>query len=205
MYVAPIFQMTDPDKVVSFIRSNPFGVLVASHSNIPLASHIPFWLTEEEGSYFLLGHLTIGNELVGAIEGADQVLAIFQGAHGYISPSWYEKQNVPTWNYQAVHVYGRATLLSGPELENHVRELMDSYEGHIPGGRKYDDMTPEYREKELRGIKGFKIKVENVEASYKLSQNRTDKDYTNIVAQLKKSDHPGDHGLADAMEENRPL
>ncbi|WP_339790748.1 FMN-binding negative transcriptional regulator [uncultured Imperialibacter sp.] len=204
MYVAPYFQMTDADKVLDFIKSNPFGILVASQSNIPLASHIPFWLEERDGSYFLTGHLSIANELASVLEKVDQVLVIFQGSHGYISPSWYEKQNVPTWNYQAVHIYGSAALLSGPELEAHVKELMDSYESNIPGGRKYEDMTADYREKELRGIKGFRIKIENVEAAYKLSQNRNEKDHANIIEQLKKSANPHDHELAKLMEENRP-
>lgn len=205
MYVAPHFRVTDPEKVLEFIRSNPFGILVASQSNIPLASHIPFWLEEREGNYFLLGHLSIANELVNVLLGANQVLAIFQGSHGYISPSWYEKQNVPTWNYQAVHIYGSAALVSDADLELHVGELMNAYEGNIPGGRKYEDMEPDYRQRELRGIKGFRIRIENVEASYKLSQNRNDQDYGNIVEQLKSSGNPHDLELARVMEENRTM
>lgn len=204
MYVAPQFRVTDPELVLDFIKSNPFGILIASQSNIPLASHIPFWLEEREGGYFLLGHLAIANELVSVLETTGQVLAIFQGSHGYISPSWYEKQNVPTWNYQAIHIYGSVTLLSDADLELHVAELMNAYEALVPGGRKYEGLEHDYRQRELRGIKGFRIKIENVEAAYKLSQNRNDKDYQNIVEQLKSSGNPHDHELARTMEENRP-
>ncbi len=205
MYVAPHFQMTDPEEVLGFIKSNPFGILVASQSNIPQASHIPFWLTEEGGSFYLLGHLSVANELIKVLEGAHQALAIFQGSHGYISPSWYEKQNVPTWNYQAIHIYGSVSFLTAEQLEAHVAELMNSYEANISGGRKYEDMSKDYRDKELKGIRGFRIKVENVEASYKLSQNRNDTDHKNIVNELKKSEYSADHDLALAMEKQRKL
>lgn len=203
MYVAPKNRITDSEEVIAFIKANPFGIMVAAESNIPIASHIPFGLEEEEGQYFLYGHLSIANELCGALTGATQVLAIFQGPHAYISPSWYEAPNVPTWNYQSVHVYGIPTLLNERELEVHVKKLMEAYESRMPKGRKYEEMTVEYQQKELRGIKGFRMKIENVEAAYKLSQNRNDADHENIVKELKNTGNPVDGYVADAMGRNR--
>lgn len=205
MYVPSRFQMTDTKEVVGFIRSNPFGILVASKNNIPIASHIPFWLEQKGDDYFLSGHLAVANELVKALETGPDVLAIFQGPHAYISPSWYEQPNVPTWNYQAVHVYGEAGLMSEQDAEEHVKILMEAYESAMPSGRKYTDMTEDYRHMELRGIRGFRLRIDNVEASYKLSQNRNDKDYKNIISELEASGDQLNRQVASEMKRRRRL
>lgn len=202
MYVNHYSRIEDPNKVIDFIKAHPFGILVSTQrdTGLPIASHVPFWLKEADGDYFLLFHLARANELIAALRQHAQVLAIFQGPHAYISPSWYRDANVPTWNYQAVHVYGTPAPLSAEALEEHVAEIMDAYESKFAAGRRYGDFTADYKERALRGIEGFSVKIENVEAAFKLSQNRTPEDFQNIVEQLKNSPASLDKELAEEME-----
>ena len=202
MYVNRYSRVTDAAEVIDFLRAHPFGILVANHADtgIPIASHVPFCLKQEGDDFYLLCHLARGNELIEALRPDLPSLAIFQGPHAYISPSWYQQANVPTWNYQSVHVYGNSRRLSSGELEEHVAQMMDSYEHKMPKGRQYADFTDENKQRELKGIEGFSIKIDNIEASYKLSQNRTSDDYSNIIQKLRESENGMDRQLAEEME-----
>ncbi len=202
MYVNRYSRIADPNEVINFINAHPFGTLVAMQNatGVPIASHIPFWLEQQGDDFFLLFHLAKANDLVDALVAGSKPLAIFQGPHAYISPSWYEKPNVPTWNYQAVHVYGTARPLTVAELESHVAQIMNTYESGFPKGRKFEDFSKKYVEAELKGIEGFAMKIEDVEAAYKLSQNRSAADYSNIVHELRKTGNETDRALASEME-----
>lgn len=128
---------------------------------------------------------------------------IFNGPHAYISSSWYEHENVPTWNYQAVHVYGKASLIEGIALEQDLTSLLEKYESFRENPVLWDKLSPELLQQEMKGIKGFKIKVEEVQAAYKLSQNRNASDYANIIKELYKEENPHADALAEAMKKNR--
>src|SRR5690606_28043582 len=113
----------------------------------------------------------------------------FQGPHAYISSSWYEKENVPTWNYQAVHLYGAAKLMDEAELKADLAKLMQKYEQHREHPVLWETLSSEMLEKELKGIVGFKIHVTEVQAAFKMSQNRNETDYRNIIDHLKKEEN----------------
>src|SRR5678815_5111017 len=128
-----------------------------------------------------------------------EVLVIFQGPHTYISPTWYNHVNVPTWNYQAVHVYGRPQLVTEyEEAYQLLKRLIDRHErsGHY----KMESLPQEFVEKEIKGIMAFRIAVTRIEANYKLSQNRNDEDYRNIVSHLEEREDELSHGVAEAMK-----
>ncbi|TKI82221.1 FMN-binding negative transcriptional regulator, partial [Bacillus wiedmannii] len=102
----------------------------------------------------------------------------------YISSSWYEHEEVPTWNYQAVHIYGKASILDKEELIDELTTMLKKYEEHRKNPILWDKLSPALLETELKGIVGFKIKVGDIQAAYKLSQNRNETDYINIIDKL---------------------
>lgn len=104
MYIPKFYKVTDPDEIREFVRHHSFGTLVTTRKGRPIATHLPLQFVQEEEQYWVTGHMAYGNPQWGTFEDADEVLVMFQGPHAYISSSWYEQENVPTWNYQAVHL-----------------------------------------------------------------------------------------------------
>lgn len=144
--------------------------------------------------------MAYGNPQWRTFETAEDVLVIFQGPHSYISSSWYEHENVPTWNYQAVHVYGKAVILTEDELKQDLTWLLQKYEKHRKNPVLWENLSPQLLEKELKGIVGFKIKIQEVQAVDKLSQNRNEADYQNIIHKLYEEKTMNSHQVAKVME-----
>lgn len=116
MYIPKYYQVTNPDEIWEFVQSNSFGTIVTVKQGRPVATHLPLQLIKEGDTCYLTGHMAYGNPQWRTFADSEDVLVMFQGSHAYISSSWYEEENVPTWNYQAVHVYGQASILSEEEL-----------------------------------------------------------------------------------------
>ena len=203
MYVPKYYKVSDLEEIKEFIQHNSFATIVSIRKGKPIAAHIPVLLKKIEGDYYLTGHLAYGNPLWKTFEEVQDILVIFNGPHAYISSSWYEHENVPTWNYQAVHVYGKASLIEGIALEQDLTSLLEKYESFRENPVLWDKLSPELLQQEMKGIKGFKIKVEEVQAAYKLSQNRNASDYANIIKELYKEENPHAEALAEAMKKNR--
>lgn len=200
MYIPKFYKVTDSDEILEFIQMNSFGTLVTTRKGRPIATHLPMQITKEGADSFITGHMAYGNPQWRTLEAAEDVLIMFQGPHAYISSSWYEQENVPTWNYQAVHVYGSAHILSEEELKQDLANLLHKYEHHREHPVLWDTLSPSLLEKELKGIVGFKIRVTETQAAYKLSQNRNETDYGNIVARLEDEPNPDSKQVADAMK-----
>jgi transcriptional regulator len=134
----------------------------------------------------------------------DEVLVIFSGPHAYVSPRWYEEQErVPTWNYAAVHAYGRPRLISAPEdkLKNQRQLVAQLDPEWLP---KFDALSPQYIEKMLDGIVNFEIDVTRIDARWKLSQNRGRREMELIAARLEKSDDTMVRALAALHRQHLP-
>ena len=200
MYIPKYYKVSDFDEIRKFVQHNSFGTLVTTKGSRPLATHLPLQLIKEGEDTYLTGHMAYGNPQWRTLETCEEVLVMFQGPNAYISSSWYEQENVPTWNYQAVHLYGTATILSEEELKQDLTGLMEKYEKHRENPVLWDKLSPSLLEKELKGIVGFKIKVNEIQAAYKMSQNRNEKDYKNIIEHLHKEESPGSSQLAEVME-----
>ncbi|MBR0622117.1 FMN-binding negative transcriptional regulator [Bacillus pumilus] len=197
MHVPSFFQMKDMEKIKSFIQSNSFATVVTTTDEKPIATHIPVSFHQVEDSYVITGHMAIGNPQWKTFEENENVLVIFQGPHAYISSSWYEKEAVPTWNYQAVHVYGKAVLLEKGELVKELTTMLETYESHREQPVLWDTLSDELLEKQMKGIVGFKIIIDEVQAAFKLSQNRHERDYAHIIEKLEAE---GDLEMAEAMK-----
>lgn len=203
MYVPKYYKVSDLEEIKEFIQHNSFATIVSIRKGKPIAAHIPVLLKKIEDDYYLTGHLAYGNPLWKTFEEVQDILVIFNGPHAYISSSWYEQENVPTWNYQAVHIYGKASLIEGIDLEQDLTSLLEKYESFRENPVLWDKLSPELLQQEMKGIKGFKIKVEEVQAAYKLSQNRNASDYANIIKELYKEENPHADAVAEAMKKNR--
>lgn len=191
MYTPINYRVDDRGTIIRIIRENPFGVLVTGLT----ATHLPFTLEESDtGEIILTGHMARANPQSRSL--AQECLAIFQGPHGYISTEWYERENsVPTWDYLAVHCYGKPEVLPSEAHFAVVEELIRLMEpSFLP---KWDLLPDHYRNGLSKGITAFRMKVERMDATAKLSQDRTHSERNNIVRQLKGSQRESDHLLAD--------
>ncbi|AKL83159.1 PaiB [Bacillus atrophaeus UCMB-5137] len=200
MYIPKYYKVTNVDDIWDFVQNNSFGTIVTTAQGKPIATHLPLQLMKEGDTYYITGHIAYGNPQWRTFETCEDVLVMFQGPHAYISSSWYEKENVPTWNYQAVHLYGTASILNEEELKHDLTMLLQKYEKHRKNPVLWDKLSPQLLESQLKGIVGFKIKVGEIQASYKLSQNRNETDYMNIIDQLRKEGDPNSKQMAELME-----
>jgi len=204
MYVPKRYEENNVEELDAFIRTYGFAVLISYADNQPVATHVPLQLHKTaDGQKFLYGHFAKANPQWKSFELQKSVLAIFSGPHAYITPRWYDHMNVPTWNYAAVHVYGSPIVVSDEkEVRIMLAELVRQYE---PDGKyTVDSLSKEYYDDHVKAIVGFKIKIERMEAAFKLSQNRHEKDYRNIIDQLQKTDDNQAVGIAKLMEQKNP-
>jgi transcriptional regulator len=202
MYISKLYREEDREKILEFLRQNEFAILVAHDGEKLTASHLMMAVLEEGERLFINGHMSKANPLWKTFENNPEVLVIFQGPHTYISPTWYNHVNVPTWNYQAVHIYGKPRIISERD-ENYA--LLSHLVTRHEGSTKYrlETLPQDFVEKEMKGIVAFQLEVTRIEANYKLSQNRNDDDYHNVISQLEKREDEMSHGVAEAMKSQR--
>lgn len=204
MYIPSFFKVDNTEEIHDFIHHNGFGIVISQTNEKLLASHIPLLLAKNsKGKNVLTGHLSRANPQWKSFESEKQVLIIFQGPHTYISSSWYDHNNVPTWNYMAAHVYGTLRFLTDEELLNSLRILTDKYEAHSEHPVSVHTMDPHMLSSQLKGIVGFEIEVEEIQAAYKLSQNRDDKNFLRIIDELEKKGDENSTRIAEKMKRNR--
>lgn len=204
MHIIKYFREEDRQKIVEFLRQNDFATLVVYDGEKPVASHLLMEVIEEGERLLINGHMSRANPLWKLFEKTPEVLVIFQGAHTYISPTWYNHVNVPTWNYQAVHLYGEPRLITDmAETYGILQRLTNRYE--TTTAYKLETLPQDFVEKEMRGVAAFQIEVCRIEANYKLSQNRDEESYGSIVNHLEKRADDFSHEVAKAMRQNRSL
>jgi transcriptional regulator len=202
MHIIKYFREENHEKILTFLRQNDFATLVAYDGEKPVASHLLMEIIEDGERLYVNGHMSRANPLWRMLEGNPEVLVIFQGPHTYISPTWYNHLNVPTWNYQSVHLYGRPRVINDKsETYGILKRLVDRYETNSP--YRLESLPQDFVEKEMRGVAAFQIEVIRIEANYKLSQNRDDESYRSIVDHLEQRRDDFSHGIAEAMKQNR--
>ncbi|RFS15410.1 FMN-binding negative transcriptional regulator [Emticicia sp. C21] len=202
MYIPKIFKNENPEEIEEFIRQNSFGILVSLKNGIPLATHIPIELEERDGKKVLCGHLARANEQWRSFDENKEVLTIFIGPHAYISASWYKGESVPTWNYVAVHVYGKIRIIEGQDLWQSLKKLVDKYEQASENPVSIETMSEKMVENQMRAIVGFEIEITDIQAKYKLSQNRNPEDYQRVVEHLQQSPDPIARHVSELMQKD---
>jgi transcriptional regulator len=202
MYIPKLYLAEDRARILEFMRAHEFITLVVCEQGRPLASHLLVEVSEEKGEVQILGHMSKANPIWKLFDEKSEGLVIFEGPHAYISPTWYNHVNVPTWNYQSVHAYGIPRPLTGPEYQAALSRLVARHEGS--SAYRLESLPPDYVEKNINGTVGFKIRVDRLEAAYKLSQNRDDEDHRRIILELEKRADELSHQVAAEMRKNRP-
>ena len=201
LYIPPLFRVEDREAVCDLVEKNAFGTLVSSGASGLHVSHIPFVLEREGDSIRLLGHVARANPQWEALESAQHVVAIFQGPHAYISPSWYANHpSVPTWNYAVAHAHGKAQLMDEAELHDLLMRLSSTYEAASAKPWRMSELAPDYVGTMLKSIVGFAIEVERLEGKFKLSQNRP-AEIPRVIAALEAR---GEGAMAAFMREHPP-
>jgi transcriptional regulator len=208
MYTPSYFKETRIEALHGLIHDYPFATVVLHTDAGLVANHLPF---EMVGDNLLHGHVARGNELRQA-DGAE-VLLIFRGPDGYISPNWYPSKHetgreVPTWNYAVVHVHGRLRVVEDAVwLRKLLETLTDRHESGLPAPWKVSDAPEDHIEKSLHGIVGLEIAIDHIEGKFKLSQNHPEANRLGVIHGLRQRDGDGDAELADLMaqqEDSRP-
>lgn len=206
MYIHPLNTWENDSEIQDFLKKNAFATLVSQVNGKPWATHIPFVLDQDsKGNYVLHTHVAKANLQWKTLQENKEVMVIFQGPHAYISSSWYTHENVPTWNYLAVHVYGKVRILEGDELIHHLKLLVDRYEDGRPNRVSVETMSESYFKSQIRALVGIEIQITEVHASAKLSQNRDNENYKNIISELDKSPFPLDKEVAEEMRKIREI
>jgi transcriptional regulator len=203
MYIPKSYKNENLSEVKQFIQSNSFGILVSQNNGKSIATHIPLELSKNKlGKDIIQGHVAKANSHWHLFKNNSEVLAIFTGPHGYISSSWYDFEEVPTWNYIAVHVYGVIKIIEGEELYNSLKQLVDKYESTSKNPIKIEELSKKTM-RQIHGIVGFEIEITDIQAAYKLSQTYNDKNHQNIISELESSKKLSDKNIADAMKTER--
>ena len=209
MYVPEIFALKDPAETARVLREHSFGLLVTAPEGRIHSSHLPFLFEPESGRRGrLLGHMARANpqwkDFAALDESEGEALVVFQGEHGYISPSWYgEGPAVPTWNYLAVHAYGRPRIIDAPEdVRALLERLVAVHESGAARPWSMESQTDTYLQRMMRGIVAFELPIARLEAKAKLSQNKNAADRAGVMAALESSPRGDDRRLAAVMMAN---
>ena len=197
MYVPKQYAVNDPKEIHAFLKAHPFGTIITSDGQKPIATHVPLRLHETEGKLSFTTHIAKANPQWKTIE-QQTVLVIVQGPDAYVSASWYGHEDVSTWNYQAVHLYGQAKIMTETELEEELAGLLRDHEGEREDAVVWEELSEPVKRQKY-GVVGFRIDVSEIEAAFKLSQNRTDEDHARIVSELEEEGCP----MADVMRDKR--
>jgi transcriptional regulator len=200
MYVPSHFAEKDRERIVALMTQHGFATLVSVVNGETVVTHAP--VQYDPTRNILIGHMARANPHASALTEGATVKAIFHGPHAYVSPAWYANPGVPTWNYASVHVTGTLRMIEEPEAKwQIVKDLSAQYEAGSATIWQADTHKERFW-KLLEMIVGFEVVITNIEAKFKLSQNRDFRDQQNVIANLEKSVGSEARGVADLMREN---
>lgn len=203
MYKAPYFTTDNQEEILEFMHKNTFVTLVGFDGEFPVATQVPVKTLVDGEVIKLIGHIMTKTDHCKAFERNPNVLAIFTGAHAYISASVYENPvSASTWNYKTVQTKGKIRLLNSEETYQVIKNLTDKYENPESSPAAFNKMDETYIQKHLKAITGFEIMVSNIEHVFKMSQNHSTKNQESIIANLEKSEDPVAKEVAKEMKKN---
>ena len=204
MYIPADFKMNDAAEIRAFVQAHPFGTLLTNVKQVPQVTHLPMQLLTDDAENDSLNlHLSKANPHASGLENGESAIAVFVGTNGYISPRWYAaKDNVPTWNYTAVHAIGTLRKIENEEeLMKLVDQLTIEHEAGAESPWRADWSVAKIR-KMVKAIVGFELKVERWEGKKKVGQNRSAEDQASLKRNLENSGDPAYQMLAKQMKTN---
>lgn len=200
MYIPELYRNENREAITDFLQKNSFGILVNQTDGKLWATHIPMLLVvNDAGNEVLQGHISKENPQWKSFKTDNKILAIFSGPHAYISSSWYDHENVPTWNYSAVHIYGTVKILEESDALHSLKTLVDKYEATSENPTRIEELSKKTMS-QVRGIVAFEIAIDEIQAVHKMSQNRDEKNYANIITELEKTGKPAETEVAKIMK-----
>ena len=192
MYNYPHYKEHDKKKILEFMQNHPFITLIGTDKSGRIeATQIPVLVEEKEGRLFIYGHIAKKSDHHQAFEENPDALALFTGAHTYVSGTWYSgnPHQASTWNYISIHARGQIKFLDEAGLVELLKKLSLHFENNnLTSSTIYDNLPGEYKEKLIKAILAFELEVTEMDNVHKLSQNRDEKSYDNIVQQLKQQE-----------------
>jgi len=194
MYNLPYFKEEDKEVVLKFMRDHPFVFLTGvNEENKPVATQVPVFIDEKDGKLFLTGHIMKSNDHHKAFEKNPNVLAVFTGPHVYVSGTWYSNpQQASTWNYMSVHAKGTIRFGNEDDLIAILKRLTLHYENNNTASTTiFDNLPSEYTRPLMKAIVAFEVEITSVENVFKLSQNRDEKSFHNIMSKLNEQGSDG--------------
>jgi transcriptional regulator len=205
MYIPKNFELKDHAKALDFVKRFHFGTVVTTdNARKPIATHLPFVLEyqEEQKKPLLFSHLARANDQWRYFDNKE-VLCIFQAPHAYISPEWYNReQSVPTWDYEAVHIYGKVSLIND---EKGVIDVLEKSIDFFEQGyrKKWEKLDNSYKKKLFNGLVAFSVSINEIQAVQKLSQDRNSQEKETIVTHLSNSTAEHERMVAESMKKLR--
>lgn len=206
MYNFSYFKEKDRQAILDFLEKHPFAFLTGSNpEGKQCATQIPILYEERNGDLFLQGHIMRNTDHHKAFNENPNVLAVFTGPSTYVSASWYTNPQIgSTWNYMSVHISGQIEYMSNDELVDFMRRFTLKFErGNKSSRTIYDNLPDSFLSKMMPAIVGFQIKAEKIDNVFKLSQNRDEESYTNIISKLEEQG--GDSALIAKEMRKRQL
>ncbi|MBC5834613.1 FMN-binding negative transcriptional regulator [Flavobacterium sp. F372] len=200
MYIPDIYVNENRSEILRFIEENSFAILVNQSNSKINATNIPLFIEKSNDNQLILsGHISKLNPQSENFAENGTVLAIFSGAHSYISSSWYDYEEVPTWNYLAVHVEGKIEILNEEQKLIHLENLVNKYEKNSENPISTKTLS-EKTMLQANGILAFNIIVSNIDAVKKLSQNKSENNKKSIISHLEKLGDEGSKSIAKEMK-----
>ena len=205
MFNLSIYDETDQEKVISFMKENSFAVITGLGDEYPVATHIPLEIEiRDDGKIFLSGHMMKKTDHHLAFEKNPNVLVIFNGPHCYVSASWYSTPGIgSTWNYITVHAKGTMRFKDEEGTYQAVKAITNKYEGTETNGA-FDKLPQEYVQRMVKAIVGFSIEVETLDNIFKLSQDRDHQSRHNIVSHLMERGDADSKAIAEEISNRNP-
>ncbi len=202
MYIPKANQFTDKDEIIEFMKRFSFATIITATDNLPIATHLPFLISEENEHIILTSHFARANPQWKDIE-INKVLVIFSEPHAYISPKHYDNErNVPTWNYVSVHAYGQGKIISDTDKVIELLErTINNYEAAYK--QQWDSFPVDYKLNLSAGIVAFDIIVTDLQAKKKLSQNRSANEQQKIIHSLTNSEDTNEQLIAFYMKQHQ--
>lgn len=205
MYAPKFFRERSLDRMIALVETNPFGLITTVQGGQIEATHLPMLIERmsvRDGTRLrLLSHFARSNRQGRALSEGDEVLCIFQGPHGYITPEWYrDEEDVPTYNYSAVHIRGRYGVIQEPgQVRNILEKTTHFFESDKADPWSMDDIDRQLVESLTQGVRCFAVDVTAIEGASKHSQDKTEDDRAAVLDGLEHRGRKDDLALCAQM------